>query len=562
MEHLQPWQRDVQRAPTAAKYSQQVREMTTSQVRREVQTELDIVSKRLDDLHTDAGPLDQETGQRGTPLFERENHWGRMSAGGHVEQLIARQTRLRVALKEYVTRGGNPRDIHPEAWKRATTRHNRASELRRPGGDGPGTDGGGGRGRNGGGDGRGGQGNGNGGQHNKGMAPGRDCQGSGRSAGGLMGSELASTGLMPSYASACGSRGMACGREFGRGPGGVAVPRGRIEGLVGAPEVLAGDGLSHSGAVDVVFAQADAGALQTWAQEQLGLAPRDLVRRVVAEVAGAVATAGAYPFFSLHFADTKELYPVIHPVYRHTVTGHIISTLDYFLKGFLNGGVRCLHPCGLSPRPVVPLVRPPHQRERRRAASHAQVYSPAFLASWGEGARDTSRDTLRGSVIDLKRLLQREQPELEYVTLREDLTRAGLSELVGSAGENEGQNSSHDGSGSGAKRQRFMTAFRIIGKLPTAEREGALVVCRPTFDVEYDIETTPHYQKQLNEYMANHGTTAAVWVPHVAHCALTRHQTIPDFALPAPLVPTQGASRRTSRSSHKCTHAPKIGSKP
>ena len=134
------------------------------------------------------------------------------------------------------------------------------------------------------------------------------------------------------------------------------------------------------------------------------------------------------------------------------------------------------------------------------------MYSQAFLASWSEGVRDTSRDTLRGNVIDLKQLLKREQPHLEYVTLREDLTRAGLSDLVGSANEQEARGSSSGAGNDDSKRQRFMTAFRIIGKLPTAERDGTLVVCRPTFDVEYDIETTPQYQKQLNEHMANHGT--------------------------------------------------------
>lgn len=32
------------------------------------------------------------------------------------------------------------------------------------------------------------------------------------------------------------------------------------------------------------------------------------------------------------------LYPVIHPYYRNTLTGYILGLIDYFLKGFVNGG--------------------------------------------------------------------------------------------------------------------------------------------------------------------------------------------------------------------------------
>ena len=164
MERLQPWQRDVQKAPPAAGYARKVGEMTMSQLRDAIQADFNTVSDRLGALHKDAGPKDHATGKHGTPLFERENHWGKMSAGEHVRKLVEYQTRLRVALKEYRDRGGNPHDIHPQAWKRATTRNNRAWQLRRPGGDnGPGSDGGGGNGSGGNGGKGGGEGGGKGG---------------------------------------------------------------------------------------------------------------------------------------------------------------------------------------------------------------------------------------------------------------------------------------------------------------------------------------------------------------------------------------------------------------
>ena len=45
------------------------------------------------------------------------------------------------------------------------------------------------------------------------------------------------------------------------------------------------------------------------------------------------------PFFSLHFNEDGALYPVIHPSYQNTLVGVVISYIDYYMKGFLNGGV-------------------------------------------------------------------------------------------------------------------------------------------------------------------------------------------------------------------------------
>jgi hypothetical protein len=41
----------------------------------------------------------------------------------------------------------------------------------------------------------------------------------------------------------------------------------------------------------------------------------------------------------LHFNEDGALYPVIHPAYQNTLVGEVISYLDYYMKGFLNGGV-------------------------------------------------------------------------------------------------------------------------------------------------------------------------------------------------------------------------------
>ena len=43
------------------------------------------------------------------------------------------------------------------------------------------------------------------------------------------------------------------------------------------------------------------------------------------------------PFFSLHFNADSNMYSVIHPAYQNTLVGRVISMLDYYMKGFLNG---------------------------------------------------------------------------------------------------------------------------------------------------------------------------------------------------------------------------------
>src|SRR3990167_4324220 len=61
---------------------------------------------------------------------------------------------------------------------------------------------------------------------------------------------------------------------------------------------------------------------------------------ILRELAIGVYVHSTISFFSLHFQDRgTDLFPVIHPVYAHTLVGRVISMLDYIMKGYLNGGV-------------------------------------------------------------------------------------------------------------------------------------------------------------------------------------------------------------------------------
>ena len=43
------------------------------------------------------------------------------------------------------------------------------------------------------------------------------------------------------------------------------------------------------------------------------------------------------PFISLHFNDDSLLYSVMNTNYKYSITGHVLTFIDYFLKGFVNG---------------------------------------------------------------------------------------------------------------------------------------------------------------------------------------------------------------------------------
>jgi ankyrin repeat protein len=62
------------------------------------------------------------------------------------------------------------------------------------------------------------------------------------------------------------------------------------------------------------------------------------LRQIVFELTRGIYLHDAVPFFSLHFNERGQQYPVVHPIYRNTYVGKIILELDYFMKSFLHGG--------------------------------------------------------------------------------------------------------------------------------------------------------------------------------------------------------------------------------
>jgi len=181
-----------------------------------------------------------------------------------------------------------------------------------------------------------------------------------------------------------------------------------------------------------------------------------LIQQVAHEIKEGYFTHKTLPFFSLHFNKEGYLYPVIHPAYQQTLVGEVIAFLDYWMKGFLNGG----------------------------------IFDEAFIAKWHQTA-NCDEMTLRTHLIDLKNYCQTHFANDSYVSLRELMTRYGLDDK--------------ESSPSSAYKQPFMTSFRIIAGQEKIERLGNVLVAHPNVQVEYSIELMPDYEQFIKNYQEQHG---------------------------------------------------------
>lgn len=185
------------------------------------------------------------------------------------------------------------------------------------------------------------------------------------------------------------------------------------------------------------------------------LPSESLIQRIQQEVAKAYFTDKTLPFFSLSFNQQGFLYPIIHPAFQNTLVGEVIGILDYWLKGFLNGG----------------------------------VFDEKFLKSWHETA-NMDENNLRLKMIDLKAYCKAKVPELGYLSLRELESQMGIN---------------IDQAWGGVYQQPFMTSFRIIAYQEKIECFENIWIPYPKYKVEYSIDIMPDYKQHVESYQKEHG---------------------------------------------------------
>jgi hypothetical protein len=106
--------------------------------------------------------------------------------------------------------------------------------------------------------------------------------------------------------------------------GGVACSTDYIEGLFDSVESL--------------FEQDNFFCLPKLPDGKMPFSDNEL-KQILRELAIGIYAHSTIPFFSLHFNQNSDQFPVIHPAYENTLVGRVIGLLDYFMKGYLNGSV-------------------------------------------------------------------------------------------------------------------------------------------------------------------------------------------------------------------------------
>lgn len=274
-------------------------------------------------------------------------------------------------------------------------------------------------------------------------------------AGGLIG------GIIGSLSAARATNAVidACANGAGLGKGGgdiggVAIRHvASIAPLKQLPEFLLVD--EHIVAIPI---KTPTVSVQRWLP---AMANGNLMQRIFHEVYWALVVEKAPLLFSLHLAEDGYLYPVMHPYLQRTLTGHVLGMLDYFLKGFVNGG----------------------------------VYDPAFLLQWHTvHGTNMSPDFLKQHLIDIRSHLKRSgAARLQYQSLRE-LFEGDDDE------ENMPRNTGGEKPDALKKRQAYRSAFRILGKLDKV-RGGTGAVLTPVvdFDVEHDMNPSAEMRAKLSQ---------------------------------------------------------------
>ena len=191
------------------------------------------------------------------------------------------------------------------------------------------------------------------------------------------------------------------------------------------------------------------------------------LQQIMRELAYGIYVHDTVPFFSLHFNADLNMYPVIHPAYQNTLVGRVISLLDYYMKGFLNGA----------------------------------FFDEEYLDEW-QKTKTQNKEILKAHCIDLHEYCREHLgAKHEYFTVREFIEKAekvSISEVLNTYLPPPESPLLSDYSG-------FRSSFRIIAKQNSIKKADNLFHLDADFDVLYTIEPDPIYEEELRKYRAQHG---------------------------------------------------------
>jgi ankyrin repeat protein len=183
---------------------------------------------------------------------------------------------------------------------------------------------------------------------------------------------------------------------------------------------------------------------------------RKEIQRILQELALGIFVYNTVPFFSLHFNGDTNMYPVIHPAYQNTFVGYVISMLDYYMKGFLNGG----------------------------------FFSAAFVQEWNKNHNISEKD-LEEQLVDVREYCKNFLgfPYLSIREMTEIFERMEALEPM----KCEEHPILKDYSG-------FNSSFRIIAHQNSIKKVEDLFILDGNFDVLYTITPDPAYEQELTKH--------------------------------------------------------------
>ena len=172
------------------------------------------------------------------------------------------------------------------------------------------------------------------------------------------------------------------------------------------------------------------------------------------------------PFFSLDFNKEGHLVPLLHPVYENTLVGKVFSLLDYFMKGFLNGG----------------------------------VFNEEFLLKW-QAKKEKSGSALIEKIIDFQKYVDEQHcSSTPYYSLRQMLLV-----LQKHHQEHHEGGASFDLAALEEDSLHIKSSFRIIASQKTIQKHENLLLLDPDFEVLYTLEPDPAFRENVRQLQAREG---------------------------------------------------------
>lgn len=198
------------------------------------------------------------------------------------------------------------------------------------------------------------------------------------------------------------------------------------------------------------------------------------LKQILRELAVGIYVYDTIPFFSLHFNKDADLYPIMHPAYQNTLVGRVISLLDYYMKGFLNG----------------------------------VLFDEAFIQEW-QTSRVKDAHVLESRCLDLREYCRKWLPEhMEYSSMKELIQMLELQDEIIPQEEQEGEKKANQAEEAiFSEYSGFRSSFRIIAKQNSFKKTKNLFELDAGFDVFYTIEPDPAYQAELERYRSQYGKT-------------------------------------------------------